>query len=136
MDLKQLPSVRLNLIRKPSSESIGLTSPSTMTSEPLPLTDSEQTEFPLMSSQEGFPARTYQSRESKQALTENAQDYGKNSVELLAKYDPTTRLWKTCQLSLVETEGDGLAEFSEIWPRSGMTRNGIAYQLPTLAQDI
>src|SRR3972149_4026584 len=77
-------------------------------------------------------ARTYQSQESKQALTENAQDYGKNSVELLAKYDPNTRLWKTCQLSLVETEGDGLAEFSETWPRSGMTRNGIAYQLPPL----
>src|SRR3972149_1570614 len=77
-------------------------------------------------------AKTSQSPASKQALTANAQDYGKNSVELLAKYDPNTRLWKTCQLSLVETEGDGLAEFSETWPRSGMTRNGIAYQLPPL----
>src|SRR3990172_688208 len=77
-------------------------------------------------------ARTYQSQEIKQVLTVNVQDYGKNSVELLAKYDPDTQSWRTCQLSLVETEGDGLAEFSETWPRSGMMRNGIAYQLPPL----
>jgi hypothetical protein len=27
---------------------------------------------------------------------------------------------------------EGLTEFSETWPRSGMMRNGIAYQLPPL----
>jgi hypothetical protein len=46
-----------------------------------------------------------------------------------AWFDPYTRSWRTWQRCLTE----GWAEFSETWPRSGMTRNGIAYQLPTLA---
>lgn len=48
---------------------------------------------------------------------------------LLANYSPDMRSWKTCQGSLLEDS----ETFSETWPRSGMTRNGIAYQLPTLA---
>ena len=41
-----------------------------------------------------------------------------------ADYDPGTRSWRTFQGSLfAEWE-----TYSETWPRSGMTRNGIAYQ--------
>lgn len=39
--------------------------------------------------------------------------------------------WLTPQRDLVSPHG--WEEYSETWPRSGMTRNGIAYQLPTLA---
>ena len=46
-----------------------------------------------------------------------------------AWYDRSTQLWRTWQRCLT---GEW-AEFRETWPRSGMTRNGIAYQLPTLA---
>jgi hypothetical protein len=46
-----------------------------------------------------------------------------------AWYDHATRLWRTWQLCVEE----GWAPFSGTWPRSGMTLNGIAYQLPTLA---
>ena len=77
-------------------------------------------------------ARTSRLLASKKVLRLSVQAYGQNSVELLTKYDPSTRLWKTSQLSLVEQTGDGLEEFLETWPRSGMTRNGIAYRLPTL----
>ncbi len=59
--------------------------------------------------------------------------YGQNCTDVLASFDPGTRSWKTSQRSLVETEGDGLAEFLETWPRSGTTRNGTAFQLPILA---
>jgi len=77
-------------------------------------------------------AKTCPSPASKQESKAPVQDYGRNSIELLAKYDLGTRLWKTSQHSLVATGEDGLAEFSETWPRSGMTVNGIAYQLPPL----
>lgn len=46
---------------------------------------------------------------------------------LLASYDPATSSWKTSQLCL---DGEW-QEFWETWPRSGMTRNGTAYALPT-----
>jgi hypothetical protein len=44
-----------------------------------------------------------------------------------AFYDPDSSSWRTSALSLVEEWG----EFSETWPRSGMTRGGSAYELPT-----
>jgi len=58
---------------------------------------------------------------------EKEVDSGANTHVLLASYDQNISLWKTSQLSLLaEWE-----EFSETWPRSGMTRNGNAYALPT-----
>jgi hypothetical protein len=53
---------------------------------------------------------------------------GASTGVLLANYDPASQSWRTSQHCLVE----GLALFSETWPRSGMTVNGTAYQLPTL----
>ena len=50
---------------------------------------------------------------------------GRSSPDLLARFDPALQLWKTCQASLVP----GMDEFSESWPRSGMTLSGTAYPL-------
>src|SRR4051812_35569144 len=46
-----------------------------------------------------------------------------------SSFDRATSSWRTSQLCL---DGD-LAEFSETWPRAGMTRSGIAYPLKPLA---
>ena len=98
-----------------------------------PPKDSKQMEFDVMSSLQDGHAKIFHTQGNKQVLKENGQDYGLNSPELLAKYDQDSQSWRTSQLSFLETEGDGLAEFSETWPRSGMTVSGTAYQLPTLA---
>ena len=62
--------------------------------------------------------------------TGRSRVFGPSTHELLASFDPASRLWKTSQLSL---ETNGLAEFSETWPRAGMTRSGTAYRLRPLA---
>ena len=54
---------------------------------------------------------------------------GPNMRASLANYDPASFSWRTSQRCLVE----GWTVFSETWPRSGMMRGGIAYQLPPLA---
>ena len=77
---------------------------------------------------EDFPAKTFPSRARASALMGNAPAYGATMPDSLAKYDPASSLWRTSQLCL---DGE-LAEFSETWPRSGMTRNGTLYPLPTL----
>jgi hypothetical protein len=74
------------------------------------------------------PARTSPSPARGQAWQAPARDYGKSTPELLANFDPDTSSWRTSQHCLVE----GLETFSETWPRSGMMRNGTAYQLPPL----
>ena len=56
---------------------------------------------------------------------EVVQDSGGNYFERFAWYDPSSRLWRTYQCSLIgEWE-----PFSETWPKAGMTRNGVAYRL-------
>src|SRR5262249_9805201 len=64
-----------------------------------------------------------------QESTENAADSGASMPESFANYDPATLSWRTSQLCL---DGEW-SEFSETWPRAGMTRNGKAYELPMLA---
>jgi hypothetical protein len=67
--------------------------------------------------------------------TEPEADCGQKSPVLLANFDPASSLWRTsqtCLVALLNGQEDGLGEFSETWPRSGMMRNGIAYQLPPL----
>ena len=56
--------------------------------------------------------------------TEAGPDYGQNSCEYLAAYDPNTQSWKTPQISLT----GGLTVLSENFPVSGLTRNGNLYQ--------
>jgi hypothetical protein len=54
--------------------------------------------------------------------------FGPSSHDAFAYYDPASRSWRTCQGSfLPEWE-----TYSETWPRSGMTRSGIAYRQPPL----
>lgn len=50
---------------------------------------------------------------------------GLSSTASYAFYDPATRSWRTSQGSLLEM---AWPKFSETWPRSGMTRNGTAFQ--------
>ena len=50
--------------------------------------------------------------------------YGQCSPEPFAIYDPNTHCWRTLQLTCL-SDSD---KFSAIWPRSGMTRNGTAFQ--------
>ena len=108
-----------------SCESIGQTCPSLRTYE-----NSQQQMFPeLMSSAADSPARTSALQEKAQDSQASGLGCGESTPVLLAKYDPATSSWKTSQLCL---DGD-LARYSETWPRSGMTRSGIAYRLPTLA---
>src|SRR3990167_4135600 len=59
---------------------------------------------------------------------EQDRDFGPNTAASLANYDHATSSWKTSQLCLNGT----LAEWSETWPKSGMTRNGMLFPLPPL----
>jgi hypothetical protein len=77
----------------------------------------------------GFPVRTSAEPVTKLASTESGPDSGEKWREWLAKFDRDSCSWKTPQLSLLEASGESL----ETWPRSGMTRDGIAYPLPSAA---
>ena len=95
--------------------------------------DSEQMELGgLTLSPEDSPARISVSPENSEALMPTGQDYGLTSPELLANFHPDTQSWRTSQRCFLETEADGLDEFLETWPKSGMTVNGTAYRLETL----
>jgi len=96
-----------------------------------PLTDDpseEQLTFLLGDS----PAKISPSLASRQGLLGSDPDSGRILPAFLAKYDLATRSWRTSQLSFLETTGDGFSEYLETWPRSGLMRSGIAYQLPPL----
>lgn len=79
----------------------------------------------LMLSAEDSHARTSVLPDECEAWQDNAADYGPNTCESFASYDPPTSSWKTYQLCF-DWASD---ECSEIWPRSGMTRSGTAYRL-------
>jgi len=59
--------------------------------------------------------------------TERNPDFGERWRASFARFDRATSSWRTVQCSLFE----GSAECSVTWPRSGMTVDGHAYQLPT-----
>ncbi len=107
------------------------------TSELSLATDFGQMEFPgLTSSPAVSHAKTYLSRAVERGLRVLEADYGRKSFDLLATYDRDSSSWRTSQTSLAvqaNSQASGLAEFSETWPRSGLMRNGIAYQLPLSA---
>lgn len=63
---------------------------------------------------------------------ERVADCGLSISESFASYDPDTSSWRTSQHSLF----GGLTPYLEAWPESGMTRNGVAYQLENLEQII
>lgn len=113
-----LPSDRMTAFSRPSR--FGMTFG--------PLTDDLGAEL-LTWFLEDFRARTSAVLETRLVSTESDPGYGEKWRVWLAKYDHDLCSWRTPQLSLLE----GSDEFSAIWPRSGMTRNGIAYQLPSAA---
>lgn len=61
-------------------------------------------------------------------LAEPARVFGPSSLGSFASLDPDMSSWRTSQLSLLEAS----TEFSETWPRAGMTRSGTAYLLRPL----
>lgn len=78
---------------------------------------------------EASPAKTSQRQAKARASTEREAGCGQSSRVLLAKFDHTTRSWKTPQCSLF---GDS-DECLETFPRSGMTQNGLLWELTTWA---
>lgn len=99
--------------------------------------DFVQTELPMsMLSPEDSPVRTCLAPGTKKGLRGKDRAYGRNFAELLARYDLDSQSWKTSQICLLANEELGLDEFLETWPRSGLMRNGISYQLPPLVPHI
>jgi len=94
-----------------------------------PLTESRGEEL-LMSYLEDFHAKTSQPQEKVMDLMVKDQGCGITWRGWLAKYDHNLSLWKTPQCSLLEEEQESL----EILPRWGMTRDGLLWEQPILAQ--
>lgn len=72
-----------------------------------------------------FHAKTLVSQAEAPALPETVLVSGNGFYAPFAWYDHNSRLWRTYQCSL----GGGWEPFLGIWPKRGMTRNGIAFQL-------
>lgn len=82
--------------------------------------------------QRAFPAKTYHSLERVPAFPECVRDSSGALFEPLAWWDGQSFCWRTWQRSWTEE----WELFLEPWPRSGMTRCGIAYQRQPLALPI
>ena len=76
---------------------------------------------------EAFRARTSQQQEVETDWKENGPECGCIWLELLARFDPTTFMWKTPQCSLLED----YTEFSETCPKWGLMQDGVLYQQQT-----
>lgn len=72
----------------------------------------------------GFPAKTYRTPADAPDYPASVLDSTGNYCAAFAWYDRSTRCWRTWQRCCIE----GWERFSATWPRSGMARNGIAYQ--------
>jgi hypothetical protein len=77
-----------------------------------------------------FLAKTSALPEPEKDLTASEADYGRKWRGSWAKYYPDSCSWKTAQCSLLE----GLDEFLETWPRSGLMRHGECYPLRTVVR--
>ncbi len=80
----------------------------------------------LTSFRAAFPAKTFPQQDEEQESKANEADYGAKWPGSLARYDPSSRSWKTRQCLLL---GD-LAEYAETWPSWGMTRGGELFRRP------
>ncbi len=134
------PSRSVRSIRSAGASlpSTGHPSPAMMMSEMFPASAFGTTATPSASKSyvEGSRAKISAKPALAEALRAHAAAYGQSSPELLATFDHVSRLWKTSQSCLLAMTGDGWAEFSETWPRSGIMRSGIAYRLRPLVPDI
>lgn len=93
-----------------------------------PSTDAPGMEGLTLSAEDSH-AKTSAPQERGLGLTESEAVCGWKWPGSLAKYDPSSRSWKTRQCSLL----GGLTEFSETWPRWGLMRVGEFSELTTLA---
>ena len=75
-----------------------------------------------------FRVQTYHSQEAVPGFPGIVRGSTGTYYEPFAWWDGQDLCWRTWQRCLVE----GWALYSGAWPRSGMTRNGIAYRRPTL----
>ncbi len=82
------------------------------------------------SSAAASPARTFRLLATAPALPDHVRDSSGLYYEPFAWFDQNTRSWKTWQRCFIE----GWTPFSGSWPRSGMTRNGIAYRRQPLVR--
>ena len=128
MASKRSPSAKSKSSPAASSPNTGPTSPAIRTCESLPQQGSLPMELPSMSSAAGSLAKTSASQERALASQVNEAGCSTRSLVLLANWDHASSSWRTSERCFLE----GWMSFSERWPRSGMMRNGIAYQLPTL----
>lgn len=99
-----------------------------MTLEPSPLP--EPMTGGLMSCAADSPARTLASPDEEQESTVSVPACGLNTFGSFAYFDPASSSWKTWERSLFE----GSIGYSGTWPRSGMTRSGIASALTSWGQ--
>lgn len=109
------------------SENIGPTSPAMTTSSSSQQNGSQQTTSKSTQSAAGSPVKTCQMQAVAPDLPARVQDSGGRWLEPFAWYDRSSSSWRTWQSCLIE----GWAKFSEIWPRSAMTRSGVAYRPAT-----
>ncbi len=82
---------------------------------------------------EAFPASPIASPALAEVPATSATS-GRSSPDSFASLDPDGSWRKTSQGYCQVTLDGSLARFSETWPAAGMTRNGRAYELPTLAR--
>src|SRR3990167_2346832 len=112
------------IMLRESLKKTGPISPDTETFESAEsITSNQSTSFAA-----GSRVRTSRSPAKAKGLQEKGPVCGKNFIGSFASLDPDTSSWKTLRPSEV---GDSQL-YSRTWPRSGMMRNGIAYQLPPL----
>lgn len=81
---------------------------------------------------EGFHAKTSAPQEKAQELMESEVVCGEKWRASFTKYDPSMRLWKTHQCSLL----GGLELYSETFPQWGLMRSGECWERQTLEQTI
>jgi hypothetical protein len=92
-----------------------------------PLTESRGVES-WISSLAASRAKTSPSLGVAEESPASEADCGQSTPESLARYDRDSCLWRTAQHSLF----GGLEPFSEIWPKAGSMRSGVAYPRPPL----
>lgn len=88
----------------------------------------EKRSAPSMASVEASPAKTSATPATVLALKVPDLDFGPNTSDSFATYDPNSSSWRTSQRCLLE----GWEQFSETWPRAGMTQSGSASRRPPL----
>ena len=79
----------------------------------------------------GFPCQDISAAGGGLESQEKEVQCGDTWHGLLARYDQNTHLWRTVQCSLLED----LEQSLEIFPKWGMTRNGVCWERPMLELD-